>query len=73
MGVINHRFYMGGYNESKLMAQTSDSYLSESFAATSIQTKVFTNTTAYRYYRFMGTSGNWNDSPYYCEICFKVG
>jgi len=56
-----------------LMNQTSDADLIETFPATSIQTKLFFNTTAYRYYRFIGTSGNWNSSPYYNEICFKVG
>ena len=60
-------------NGTNLQAQTSDSDLSETFPSVSIQTKLFTNTVAYRYYRFMGTSGNWNDNPYYCEICFKVG
>ena len=56
-----------------LMNQTSDADLLETFSSVSIQTKLFFNTTAYRYYRFIGTSGNWNSSPYYNGICFKVG
>lgn len=55
-----------------LEGQTYDFDLNQTFSSSAIQTRLFSNSTAYRYYRFIGTSGNWNDSPYYNEICFKM-
>ena len=59
-------------NGTNLEAQTYDFDLNETFSSVAIQTRLFSNSTAYRYYRFIGTSGNWNSSPYYCEVCFKI-
>ena len=55
-----------------LEAQTSDADLNETFNPVAIQTKLFTNNNTYRYYRFIGISGNWNSSPYFNEVCFKI-
>ena len=60
-------------NGTNLTAQTSDSDLGVSFSSQDIQIRLFTNISAYRYYRFLGLSGNWNDSPWYNEVCFKIG
>ncbi len=60
-------------NGTNLSNQTTDTDIGATFNLGGVQTRLFTNTVAYRYYRFMGKSGNWNDSPYYREICFKVG
>ena len=59
-------------NGTNLEAQTYDFDVNESCSSLSIQTRLFSNSTAYRYYRFIGTSGVWNASPYYHEICFKI-
>ena len=59
-------------NGTNLEAQTYDFDVNESFSPLAIQTRLFSNSTAYRYYRFIGTSGVWNGSPYYCEVCFKI-